>query len=132
MRGMAQSGAPPVRPLGGMQPDPAALPVSHVTERVRADGRPQPAFREDLRRVPSWRNAWAVLFVWIQTIGVLAIPLVAVCNFLGVVAGGTAVTFELIYLAPTGFVAGIDNRTEVRDFFAATELGQLFTDKIDN
>ena len=24
---------------------------------VRADGRPQPAFREQLRRIPSWRNA---------------------------------------------------------------------------
>jgi fatty acid desaturase len=75
MTGMAQPGAPPVRPLGGMQPDPALLPVSHETERIRADGRPQPAFREDLRRIPSWRNAWAVLFVWIQTIGVLALAI---------------------------------------------------------
>src|SRR5712692_3442912 len=42
-----------------------------------------------------------------------AIPLAALCNFLGVVAGGTAITFELIYLLPTGMVAGIDNRNEV-------------------
>ena len=70
---MAHSGAPAVRPLGGMQPDPALLPVSHETRDIRADGRPQPAFREELRRIPSWRNAWAVLFVWIQTIGVLAL-----------------------------------------------------------
>jgi fatty acid desaturase len=73
MSGMAQSGAPQVRPLGGMQPDPALLPVTHETRRVRADGRPQPAFRDDLRHIPSWRNACAVLFVWIQTIGVLAL-----------------------------------------------------------
>jgi len=42
-----------------------------------------------------------------------AIPLAAICNFLGVVIGGTAITFELIYLLPTGMVAGIDNRNEV-------------------
>src|SRR5437016_2146450 len=42
-----------------------------------------------------------------------AIPLAALCNFLGVVVGGTAITFELIYLLPTGMVAGIDNRNEV-------------------
>ena len=27
------------------------------TELIRADGRPTPAFREQLRRIPSWRNA---------------------------------------------------------------------------
>jgi len=42
-----------------------------------------------------------------------AIPLVAICNFLGVIVGGTAITFDLIYLLPTGMVAGIDNRNEV-------------------
>src|SRR2546423_5764233 len=42
-----------------------------------------------------------------------AIPLAALCNFLGVVVGGTAITFELVYLLPTGMVAGIDNRNEV-------------------
>jgi fatty acid desaturase len=73
MSRMAHSGAPAARTLGGMQPDPALLPVPHETQRVRADGRPQPAFREDLRRIPSWRNAWAVLFVWVQTIGALAL-----------------------------------------------------------
>ena len=46
---------------------------SRETELVRADGRPQPGFRDELRRIPSWRNAWAVLFVWIQTIGVVAL-----------------------------------------------------------
>jgi fatty acid desaturase len=61
------------RRLGGMQPDVASLPVFAPTELVRADGRPQPAFRDELRRIPSWRNAWAVAFVWIQTLGIVAL-----------------------------------------------------------
>jgi fatty acid desaturase len=54
------------RPLGGMVPDPALLGTSRTTQLVRADGRPQPAFREQLRRIPSWRNAWSVVWVWAQ------------------------------------------------------------------
>lgn len=42
-----------------------------------------------------------------------AIPLATICNLLGVIVGGTAITFELIYLLPTGMIAGIDNRNEV-------------------
>ena len=34
-----------------------SLPVAHETASVRADGRPLPAVREQLRRIPSWRNA---------------------------------------------------------------------------
>lgn len=44
-----------------------------ATELIRDDGRPQPAFRDDLRRIPSWRNAWSVAFVWIQTIGTITL-----------------------------------------------------------
>lgn len=54
------------RALGGMVPDAATLPAAHETALVRADGRPKPAFREELRRIPSWRNAWSVVFVWLQ------------------------------------------------------------------
>jgi fatty acid desaturase len=61
------------RRLGGMVPDPALLVPARADDHVRADGRPQPAFREELRRIPSWRNAWAVAFVWIQTIGIIAL-----------------------------------------------------------
>ena len=50
---------------------PATLPVCHETELIRPDGRPQPAFRERLRRIPSWRNAWSVLFLYVQTGAVL-------------------------------------------------------------
>lgn len=56
----------PVGPvLGGMVP--ATFPACHETELIRADGRPQPAFRERLRRIPSWRNAGTVLALYVQT-----------------------------------------------------------------
>jgi fatty acid desaturase len=70
---MAQHRAVADRPLGGMQPPANLLGASRETDLVRADGRPQPGFRDELRRIPSWRNAWAVLFVWIQTLGVVAL-----------------------------------------------------------
>jgi fatty acid desaturase len=72
---MAQSGAGAVRPLGGMQPDPELLGTPHATESVRADGRPQPPFRDALRRIPSWRNAWAVAWTWTQTVGIVVLAL---------------------------------------------------------
>lgn len=43
------------------------LPACRETALIRPDGRPQPAFREQLRRIPSWRNAWSVLFLYVQT-----------------------------------------------------------------
>jgi fatty acid desaturase len=46
---------------------PSHLPRAHATELVRDDGRPQPAFRDELRRIPSWRNAWSVLALYLQT-----------------------------------------------------------------
>ena len=55
--------------LGGMTP--ASLPTCHETELIRADGRPQPAFRERLRRIRSWRNAGTVLVLYVQTAAVL-------------------------------------------------------------
>jgi len=70
---MAQHRAVADRPLGGMQPPANLLGASRETELVRADGRPQPGFRDELRRIPSWRNAAAVAWVWIQTIGVIAL-----------------------------------------------------------
>ena len=47
------------------------LPVCRETALIRPDGRPKPAFREQLRRIPSWRNAWSVLFLYVQTALVL-------------------------------------------------------------
>jgi len=45
---------------------PATLPTPRETDRVRPDGRPQPAFREELRRIPSWRNALSVAGLFVQ------------------------------------------------------------------
>src|SRR5690242_8987705 len=61
------------RPLGGMVPDPSLLVPSRETALVRADGRPQPAFRERLRTIPSWRNAWSVASVWVQAIVIVGL-----------------------------------------------------------
>ena len=55
--------------LAGMVPKD--LPVCRATERIREDGRPTPAFRERLRRIPSWKNAGSVLFLYVQTGAVL-------------------------------------------------------------
>ena len=61
MRGMTDASVlaarAPGRSLGGMVPRPAVLTPGRATDLVRADGRPQPAFRERLRTIPSWRNA---------------------------------------------------------------------------
>lgn len=46
---------------------PRQLPVCRATERIRADGRPTPAFRERLRRIPSWRNLGSVVLLYVQT-----------------------------------------------------------------
>lgn len=55
-----------------MVPDAALLPAPTPTERVTETGRPAPGYRERLRRIPSLRNAGAVLAVYAQTIGVIA------------------------------------------------------------
>ena len=70
---MAHPRAVSARPLGGMQPGVEALGSPHATDLVRADGRPNPAFREELRRIPSWRNAVSVVSVWSQAVAVIAL-----------------------------------------------------------
>ena len=51
--------------LGAMVP--RHLPTAHATALVGADGFPTPEFRSRLRRIPSWRNAWSVVFLYAQT-----------------------------------------------------------------
>lgn len=60
---------PMVAGLAGMVPK--TLPAVHATARIRSDGRPTPEFRERLRRIPSWKNAWSVSFLFVQTGAVL-------------------------------------------------------------
>jgi fatty acid desaturase len=63
----------PGRTLGDMVPAPALLPPGQATALVRADGRPQPEFRERLRTIPSWLNAWSVVSVWLQAVAVVGL-----------------------------------------------------------
>ncbi|MEI8239247.1 MAG: fatty acid desaturase family protein [Actinomycetota bacterium] len=50
---------------------PATLPVCRETERIRPDGRPAAAFREQLRRIPSWRNLGSVTLLYLQTAAIV-------------------------------------------------------------
>ena len=50
-----------------MVPSTEALPRTRETELIRSDGRPKPEFREQLRRIPSWRNAGSVAGLYVQT-----------------------------------------------------------------
>ncbi len=57
-----------------------------------------------------------------------AVALAAVMNFLGVLAGGTAVAFGLVYLLPNEMIAGINTIDEIALFLAliVTALGWNF------
>jgi low-affinity inorganic phosphate transporter len=57
-----------------------------------------------------------------------AVALAAVMNFLGVLAGGTAVAFGLVYLLPNEMIAGINTIEEIALFLAliVTALGWNF------
>ena len=50
-----------------MVPERQQLPEVTPTARIQSDGRPTPEFRAELRRISSWRNAWSVLFFYVQT-----------------------------------------------------------------
>ncbi|HEY3830951.1 MAG TPA: fatty acid desaturase family protein [Acidimicrobiia bacterium] len=55
-----------------MVPEPALLtPVTG--DRLRTDGRPGPALREELRRIPNLRNAVSVASVWVQIVGIAVV-----------------------------------------------------------
>lgn len=54
-----------------MVPAPALLPAARETDLIRADGRPKPEFREQLRCIPSWRNAASVLGLYVQTAAII-------------------------------------------------------------
>ena len=55
-----------------MLPDPEALTGFRPTERIGPTGRPTPAWREQLRRIPNLRNAVSVVSLYVQTIAVVA------------------------------------------------------------
>ncbi len=56
-----------------MIPEPDLLGDLHPTDRIGANGRPTPEFREQLRRIPNARNAFAVFALYVQTIAIVVI-----------------------------------------------------------
>src|SRR5690349_4527633 len=56
-----------------MLPAPDALVTFHPTDRLTPEARPASPWREELRRIPNVRNAFAVAGVYAQTIGILAL-----------------------------------------------------------
>jgi fatty acid desaturase len=67
---------------------PTALPQSHDTQHVSVDGRLSPEDRARLRKIPSLKNAWSVVWLYGQNILLLAVtvrinhPLLWVVAFL--------------------------------------------------
>jgi fatty acid desaturase len=55
-----------------MVPAADLLPEVLPTGRLTAAGRPVPAVRESLRRIPNGRNAFSVVSLYAQTVGVIA------------------------------------------------------------
>lgn len=55
-----------------MVPDTEVLPDVLPAGRLTASGRPVPAWREELRRIPDGRNALSVAGVYVQSFGVIA------------------------------------------------------------
>ena len=53
-----------------MLPDPSLLREPD-DERILPNGRPTAALRDDLRRIPSVRNAISVVSVYVQTLGII-------------------------------------------------------------
>jgi fatty acid desaturase len=54
-----------------MLPEPALLAEVQPTARITPSGRPTPEFREELRRIPNVRNAFAVVGLYAQMIGII-------------------------------------------------------------
>jgi len=62
--------------LGGMAPATDVLQPGHVTVDVLADGRLTPASREQMRRIPSLRNAVSVVSVYAQTLAIVVVAII--------------------------------------------------------
>ncbi len=59
--------------LAGLAPADDALPQVLPTDRLLAGGKPVPALRAELRRIPNLRNAVSVVGVLVQSFGVIAL-----------------------------------------------------------
>lgn len=56
-----------------MVPQPNLLVDATAGSSIRPDGRAELALRGDLRRIASLRNVGSVVFLWVQTIGLVAL-----------------------------------------------------------
>lgn len=56
-----------------MVPPASLLVDARPGSGIEPDGRPMPALREHLRRIPGRRNAFSVLSVWVQTAALLTL-----------------------------------------------------------
>jgi fatty acid desaturase len=71
-----------------MVPDPTLLVAPNPESRLTAIAKPVPEWREELRRIPSWRNAFTVALLYVLTVGLIALavwvnhPVVWVLAFL--------------------------------------------------
>jgi fatty acid desaturase len=54
-----------------MIPDRELLVAPRAGSRVTTQGKPIPEWREELRRIPSWRNALSVVLLYAGTIGLI-------------------------------------------------------------
>src|SRR5438445_76503 len=96
-----------------MLPDPGLL-AEPDDPRILPNGRPAPPLRDDLRRIPSLRNAVSVVSVYVQTLGIiwLAIrldnPLAWIAAFL--LAVGHPWIWPLLWLLPHLTVWRVINR----------------------
>jgi fatty acid desaturase len=59
--------------LGGMVPPAKARPDVLPSDRLNPRAKPIGALRDDLRRIPQWRNAANVVGLWLQSFGLIAL-----------------------------------------------------------
>ena len=69
--GRSDDGFEPHPGLGRMVPDASALPDVLPTDRLQANGMAVPEIRAELRKIPNWRNARTVAWLWIESIGIV-------------------------------------------------------------
>ena len=75
-------------------------------------------FQEAVNGFHDVANAIATVIYSNALTPMQSVTLAALFNFLGVLTGGTAVAFGLVYLLPEALVAGINTRGEAALFFA--------------
>jgi fatty acid desaturase len=63
----------PAARTGGMVPSPEHLPAVLPTDHLNARGRPTGVLRDELRRIPQWRNTANVIALQVQSFGVVAL-----------------------------------------------------------